>query len=31
LSMTIPNDNTNDVIKIKEAIENPLIEKLKTK
>jgi len=31
LSMTIPNDNTNDVIKIKSATENPLIEKLKSK
>ena len=30
LSMTIPNDNSNEVIKIKETIENPLIEKLKT-
>ena len=29
LSMTIPNDNTNEVIKIKEIIENPIIEKLK--
>lgn len=31
LSMTIPNDNTDAVIKIKEKIENPLIEKLKSK
>lgn len=32
LSMTIPNDNTNEVVKIKTAIENPLIESLqKTK
>ncbi|WP_395047894.1 nuclear transport factor 2 family protein [Flavobacterium sp.] len=29
LSMTIPNDNTNEVIKIKQVIENPIIEKLK--
>jgi ketosteroid isomerase-like protein len=29
LSMTIPNDNTNEVIKIKEVIENPIIDKLK--
>ncbi len=29
LSMTIPNDNTNDVIKIKSPIEDALIEKLK--
>ncbi|GAA4762154.1 MULTISPECIES: nuclear transport factor 2 family protein [Flavobacterium] len=29
LSMTIPNDNTNDVIKIKTPIEDTLIEKLK--
>ena len=29
LSMTIPNDNTNDVIKIKAPIEDNLIEKLK--
>ena len=29
LSMTIPNDNTNQVIKIKEVIENPIIEKMK--
>lgn len=29
LSMTIPNDNTNEVIKIKEIIENPIIDKLK--
>lgn len=31
LSITIPNDNTNEVIKIKSAIENPLIEKLQKK
>lgn len=31
LSMTIPNDNTKDVISIKEKIENPLIEQLKEK
>lgn len=30
LSMTIPNDNTNEVIKIKEKIENRVIEKLKS-
>jgi hypothetical protein len=29
LSMTIPNDNTNEIIKIKEVIENPIIDKLK--
>lgn len=29
LSMTIPNDISNEVIKIKEPIENPLIDKLK--
>ena len=28
LSMTIPNDNASEVIKIKEIIENPIIEKL---
>jgi hypothetical protein len=28
LSMTIPNDTTDEVIKIKSAIENPLINKL---
>lgn len=31
LSMTIPNDNSDEVIKVKQAIENPLIEKLKSK
>ncbi|KAB1156968.1 nuclear transport factor 2 family protein [Flavobacterium luteum] len=31
LSMTIPNDATDAVIKIKAPLENPLIEKLKTK
>jgi hypothetical protein len=31
LSMTIPNENTDDVIKIKEKTESELIEKLKTK
>jgi hypothetical protein len=31
LSMTIPNENTDDVIKIKEKIESELIEKLKIK
>lgn len=30
LSMTIPNDNTNAVVKIKEKIENGVIEKLKS-
>lgn len=30
LSMTIPNDNSDEVIKVKEAIENKLIETLKT-
>ena len=29
LSMTIPNDNINEVIKTKSALEDPLIEKLK--
>jgi hypothetical protein len=29
LSMTIPNDNSNEVIKAKTAIENKIIEKLK--
>uniref|UniRef100_UPI00404B32A4 nuclear transport factor 2 family protein n=1 Tax=Flavobacterium sp. TaxID=239 RepID=UPI00404B32A4 len=29
LSMTIPNENTNEVIKLKEIIENPIIDKLK--
>jgi ketosteroid isomerase-like protein len=31
LSMTIPNDNTNEVIKIKEVVEDALIDKLKKK
>ena len=31
LSMTIPNDVTNEAIKIKSPLENPLIEKLKFK
>ena len=31
LSMTIPNDNMNEVIKIKEVIEDALIDKLKKK
>ncbi|MNF32200.1 hypothetical protein D3C84_129830 [compost metagenome] len=31
LSMTVPNDNTNEVVKIKAPIEDALIEKLKTK
>ena len=31
LSMTIPNDKTNEVIKIKELIENPIIDKMKKK
>ena len=30
LSMTVPNNNSDEVIKIKEKIENPLIEKLKS-
>jgi hypothetical protein len=30
LSMTIPNDNTDEVVKIKEKIENGIIEKLKS-
>lgn len=29
LSMTIPNDNSDEIVKIKEVIENPLIDKLK--
>jgi hypothetical protein len=29
--MTIPNDATNEAIKIKSPLENPLIEKLKAK
>lgn len=29
LSMTIPNDNSDEVIKVKAAIENPLIDKLR--
>ena len=31
LSMTVPNDNLDEVIKIKEKIENGVIEKLKAK
>jgi len=31
LSMTIPNDNTDEVIKVKAPIEDALIDKLKTK
>ncbi len=31
LSMTIPNDNTDVVVKIKEKIENDVLEKLKAK
>ncbi len=31
LSMTVPNDNTDEVIKIKDKIESELIEKLKSK
>ena len=31
LSMTVPNDNTDEVVKIKEKIENGFIEKLKAK
>jgi len=30
LSMTVPNDNTDEVVKIKEKIENGFIEKLKS-
>jgi hypothetical protein len=30
LSMTIPNDNIDEVVKIKEKIENGIIEKLKS-
>ncbi len=29
LSMTIPNDNSDEVVKIKSALENPLIDRLK--
>lgn len=31
LSMTIPNENSDEVVKIKSALENPLIEKLQSK
>lgn len=31
LSMTVPNENSDEVVKIKSAIENPLIDKLKSK
>lgn len=31
LSMTVPNDNSDEVVKIKSALENPLIEKLQSK
>lgn len=31
LSMTIPNETTNEVIKLKSAVENPLIEELQKK
>jgi hypothetical protein len=31
LSMTIPNENSDEVVKIKSALENPLITKLKNK
>ncbi|WP_297986484.1 nuclear transport factor 2 family protein [uncultured Chryseobacterium sp.] len=31
LSMTIPNDNVNEVIKVKSALEDPIILQLKTK
>lgn len=31
LSMTIPNDNTNEVVKVKSAIEDNLLKKLKEK
>lgn len=31
LSMTVPNDNSDEVVKIKEKIEDVLLEKLKTK
>jgi ketosteroid isomerase-like protein len=30
LSMTVPNDNTNEVVKIKSPIESALIQKIKT-
>jgi len=31
LSMTVPNDNSDEVVKIKEKIENEVLEKLKAK
>lgn len=31
LSMTVPNENSDEVVKIKSALENPLIDKLKSK
>ena len=31
LSMTVPNKNSDEVVKIKSALENPLIDKLKSK
>ncbi len=31
LSMTVPNENSDEVIKVKTALENPIIEKLKSK
>jgi hypothetical protein len=31
LSMTIPNDNSDEVVKVKEKIENGVLEKLKAK
>ena len=31
LSMTVPNDNTNEVVKTKTPIENTILEKLKSK
>ena len=31
LSMTVPNDNSDEVVKVKEKIENGVLEKLKAK
>lgn len=31
LSMTVPNENSDEVVKIKSALENPLIDSLKSK
>jgi hypothetical protein len=29
LSMTVPNDNSDEVVKIKSLLENPIIDRLK--